>query len=280
MDAKIVMSLETEEDIQLDTETALSFQDDVSYRQFRIGRLLKSKQDTPVSQFHYSSLKQEPAPRMHINLPKINIKSFGGDPLQWLTFWDSFSAAIDKNHGLSDIEKMNYLNGMLKGEAARAISGLPLTEENYKKGNWAITGALRQTTNFDERLHGVLIQDRRATSWHQKSQNVLRHLRGKHSRFRGTWSKNGNLWKLIDSHSSKENTRRNSVLNIQSWPFSGQFPWQIENCHATGNRNSREGPYVLSNTNHRGRSACANSWCSTNRYTTTTRNLQRQTKDT
>ena len=44
MDAKIVMF-----DIQLDTETALSFQDDVSYWQFRIGRLLKSKQDTPVS---------------------------------------------------------------------------------------------------------------------------------------------------------------------------------------------------------------------------------------
>ena len=111
----------TKEDIQLDTETALSFQDDVSYWQFKIERLLKSKQDTPVSQCHYSSLKQEPAPWMHINLPKINIKSFGGDPLQWLTFWDSFSAAIDKNHGLSDIEKMNYLNG------------LPLTEENYKK---------------------------------------------------------------------------------------------------------------------------------------------------
>ena len=107
MDAKIVMSLETEEDIQLDTETALSFQDDVSYWQFKIGRLLKSKQDMPVSQFHYSSLKQEPAPRMHINLPKINIKSFGGDPLQWLTFWDSFSAAIDKNHELSDVDKMN-----------------------------------------------------------------------------------------------------------------------------------------------------------------------------
>ena len=28
---------------------------------------------------------------------------------------------------------MDYLNGMLKGEAARAISGLPLTEENYRK---------------------------------------------------------------------------------------------------------------------------------------------------
>lgn len=49
------------------------------------------------------------------------------------TFWDSFSAAIDKNIELSNIEKMNYLNGMLKGEAARPISRLPLTEENYKK---------------------------------------------------------------------------------------------------------------------------------------------------
>ena len=43
---------------------------------------------------------------MHINLPKINIKSFGGDPLEWLTFWDSFSAAIDKNLELSDVGKM------------------------------------------------------------------------------------------------------------------------------------------------------------------------------
>ena len=71
-DAKIVMSLETKEDIQLNTETALSFQDDISHWQFKIGRLLKSKQDTLVSQFHYSSLKQEPAPQMHVNLPKIN----------------------------------------------------------------------------------------------------------------------------------------------------------------------------------------------------------------
>ena len=126
MDAKIVLSLETEEDVELDTETVLSFQDDISYWQFKMGQLLKSKQDTPVSQFHYRSLKQEPPPRMHVNLPKINIKSFGGDPLQWLTFCDSLSAAIDKNYGLSDIEKMNYLNGMLKGD-----SGLPLNEENY-----------------------------------------------------------------------------------------------------------------------------------------------------
>lgn len=57
---------------------------------------------------------------MHVNLPKLNIKSFGGYPLKWLTFRDSFSAsvAIDKNLQLGDVEKMNYLNGMLTGGAA------------------------------------------------------------------------------------------------------------------------------------------------------------------
>ena len=133
MDAKIVMSLETEEDILKETESALLFQYNITYWQFKIKQFFKSKQETPVSQYHHSSFKQASTPRMHINLPKINIKSFGGDPLEWLTFWDNFSAAIDENLELSDVGKMNYLNGMLKGEAARAISGLPLIEENYRK---------------------------------------------------------------------------------------------------------------------------------------------------
>ena len=50
---------------------------------------------------------------------------------QWLTFWDSFKSAVDQNPDLSDIDKTNYLSGLLKGEAARAISGLPLTNNNY-----------------------------------------------------------------------------------------------------------------------------------------------------
>lgn len=135
MDTKIAMSLETEEEIQTDTESALSFQDNISYWQFKIAHLLKSKQDIPVSQLQYSNSKQTPTARMHVHLPKININSFRGYPLEWLTFRDSFSAsvAIDKNLQLGDVEKMNYLNGMLTGGTAHTISGLPLTKENYKK---------------------------------------------------------------------------------------------------------------------------------------------------
>ena len=109
-----------------------------------------------MSQYHHSSLKQASTPRININLPKINIKSFGGDPLEWLTFWDSFSAAIDKNLELSDVEKMDYLNGMLKGEAARAISGLPLTEENYRKATELLKERFGKTHEFDHLLHGII----------------------------------------------------------------------------------------------------------------------------
>ena len=58
MDAKIVMALETEPEILKDTESALLFQDNISDWQFRIKRFLKSKQETPVSQFHNSSFKK------------------------------------------------------------------------------------------------------------------------------------------------------------------------------------------------------------------------------
>ena len=134
MDGQINTLLETEEDIERDTEVALTFHDTVSDCRFKIAELLKSVDNKPVSQFHFNNVEQAPpAHPVHINLPKISMRPFSGNPLEWLTFWDSFSAAIDRNPSVSNIDKMNYLNGMLKGEAARAIAGLPLTNENYEK---------------------------------------------------------------------------------------------------------------------------------------------------
>lgn len=134
--AKIVMSLDTEEDVLKVTDSALLFEDDIWDWQFRVKQFLKSKQETPASQFHHASSDcRATTPRIHINLHRINIKSCEGDPSELLTFWESFSSAVDKNLDLSDVERVNYLNGMLKEEAARAISGLPLTEENDRKAS-------------------------------------------------------------------------------------------------------------------------------------------------
>ncbi len=64
-------------------------------------------------------------------LPKLTLPMFGGDPLKWQTFWDSFDSAVHSNIVLMNVQKLNYLRAHLEGEAARAIAGFPLTSVNY-----------------------------------------------------------------------------------------------------------------------------------------------------
>lgn len=68
----------------------------------------------------------------HISrLPKLNLPSFSGNPLHWLTFWDSFDVAVNSNPNLEGVQKFNYLRAQLTGDASRAIAGFPLTNNNY-----------------------------------------------------------------------------------------------------------------------------------------------------
>ena len=64
-------------------------------------------------------------------LLKLTLTMFSGNPLAWLTFWDSFQAAIHLNHNLSGVQKFNYLKAQLQGDAARTIKGIPLCDHNY-----------------------------------------------------------------------------------------------------------------------------------------------------
>ena len=64
-------------------------------------------------------------------LPKLTLPTFSGNPLTWLTFWDSFQAAIHLNPTLSGVQKFNYLKAQLQEDAARTIDGIPLSDHNY-----------------------------------------------------------------------------------------------------------------------------------------------------
>ena len=64
-------------------------------------------------------------------LPRISLKSFSGEPSQWLTFWDSFRSAFHENTEVQHIDKFNYLKSLLNGSAAATITALPLTDDNY-----------------------------------------------------------------------------------------------------------------------------------------------------
>ena len=127
MDSAILNALGKEEEISEETDHALTFQDDIYYWILKIQEFV-SNEYHPVSTF-----QTKPTPKVHINLPKLHIQPFDGNPLEWLTFWDSYSNAVHNNHELNNIEKMNYLKGLITCNAVRAISGLPMTSQNYEK---------------------------------------------------------------------------------------------------------------------------------------------------
>ena len=68
----------------------------------------------------------------NIKLPKISLKKFTGNELDFVTFFEQFEAAVHKNNELSRIEKFTYLKSLLEDKPLNSIKGLPLTSENYE----------------------------------------------------------------------------------------------------------------------------------------------------
>ena len=76
--------------------------------------------------------------------------SFGGDIMKWTQFWDLFERNIDKNTTLSDVNKFQYMKGLLSGQAANVIAHLLITEDNYRSA----VAALKQRYGHPSLLKG------------------------------------------------------------------------------------------------------------------------------
>ncbi|UYV78708.1 hypothetical protein LAZ67_16002504 [Cordylochernes scorpioides] len=70
---------------------------------------------------------------MTVKLPKLMISKFYGNFSEWLTFWNSFDAAIHQNNSLNPIDKFNYLKSHLGGTALNTVEGFALSADNYEK---------------------------------------------------------------------------------------------------------------------------------------------------
>ena len=64
---------------------------------------------------------------------KLSLKKFNGNLTKWSTCWDCFESSVHGNSELSDVDKFNYLNSLLEGTAAEAVSGLKLTDVHYNE---------------------------------------------------------------------------------------------------------------------------------------------------
>ena len=82
----------------------------------------------PTTQERDETLPMDGTHHSYSGLPKLALPTFSDNPLEWQTFWDSFSAAVDCNPHLSGAQKLNYLRTQLHGDPAHIIDGFPLNK--------------------------------------------------------------------------------------------------------------------------------------------------------
>ncbi|XP_053686400.1 uncharacterized protein LOC128735944 [Sabethes cyaneus] len=66
-----------------------------------------------------------------VRLPQITLPDFDGDYRSWLSFKSTYESLIHESVELSDVQKFHYLKSALKGEAAKLIESLTITNGNY-----------------------------------------------------------------------------------------------------------------------------------------------------
>ena len=65
------------------------------------------------------------------SLPKMPLPTFDGSFDNWIKFRDSFQAIVHERE-ITNIDKFHYLNQALKGDAARVIQSLGISDANYE----------------------------------------------------------------------------------------------------------------------------------------------------
>jgi len=71
-----------------------------------------------VEAIHQEPSDSHPTPQYVTKLPKLKVAKYGGDPLNWQSFWDCFESPIDLKSHLSGAET----RVQVEDEAAVVIS--------------------------------------------------------------------------------------------------------------------------------------------------------------
>ncbi|XP_026462924.1 uncharacterized protein LOC113365628 [Ctenocephalides felis] len=77
------------------------------------------------------SRSADSSPALDVKLPEITLPKFNSDYSEWAQFIDLCNSLIHNNTKLLEVEKLHYLKGALLSSAAKLISSLSSTNENY-----------------------------------------------------------------------------------------------------------------------------------------------------
>ncbi len=90
-------------------------------------RKLKNLQGSVKQEFGQSATQSH-----EVRLPQLELPTFSGQIEDWISFHDLFTAAVHNNSKLTNAQKLQYLKTSTKGEAARIIKNLSITDANYE----------------------------------------------------------------------------------------------------------------------------------------------------
>ncbi|CAA9997912.1 unnamed protein product [Nesidiocoris tenuis] len=108
-----------------------------------------------------------------IALPPIKLPTFSGNYNDWLPFYDMFTAIVDANMNIPNIQKLHYLKSSLIGEAASIINSVQLISSNYEVALKLLTDRYHNK-NVIVKRHIKDLCD--LPKIQQKSQSALHHL--------------------------------------------------------------------------------------------------------
>ena len=66
-----------------------------------------------------------------VQLPKLVLPLFSGTAAEFIPFWQTFEALVDRDTSIPQIAKLHYLKGQLRGEAAKLCMYISPVGENY-----------------------------------------------------------------------------------------------------------------------------------------------------
>lgn len=120
----------------------LYFQSKSTLQTFITARTLECQSESMVNNLNQSLMNQSlinqsnilgTPSKMEIKLPRLSLPIFSGDYKEWNSFSDLFSCTVHKNSQLTNVQKLQYLKSVVKGEALQLIQHFNITSDNYEE---------------------------------------------------------------------------------------------------------------------------------------------------
>lgn len=105
---------EDEEALVQEIEQSDAFTQGIYKIVVRIDKACEASPTTPTTSSGTGTEPVHHSSHSRAKLPKLTLRAFDGDVTKWLTFWDSYDAAIHTNRDLSDINKFTYLRTLVE----------------------------------------------------------------------------------------------------------------------------------------------------------------------